>query len=136
MRGNLHKALIFLLNVNGKCRYFLSISFNKTIRSYKFTSIFSKNANITDVFKKDLKLSKRHFVKSFQIRSFFWSIFCFIWTEYGDLLSKSPYSVRIQENMDQEKLRTWKLLKLIQCTIYQQALYNLFYGPTTMKIPI
>ena len=32
-------------------------------------------------------------VKSVQIRSFFWSIFSCIRTEYGDLLRKSPYSV-------------------------------------------
>ena len=32
-------------------------------------------------------------------------------TEYGDLGSKSPYSVRIQENTDQKKLRTWTIPK-------------------------
>ena len=31
---------------------------------------------------------------------FFWSIFSYIWTEYGDLLQKFPYSVRLQENTD------------------------------------
>ena len=35
--------------------------------------------------------------------SFFWSVFSCIRTEYRDLLSKSPYSVRIQENTDQKK---------------------------------
>ena len=44
-----------------------------------------------------------------QIRSFFWSVFSCTQTEYGDLRSKSPYSVRIQENMDQKKLRIWTL---------------------------
>ena len=43
--------------------------------------------------------------KSVQIRSFFWSIFSYIWSEYRDLLSKSPYSVQIQENTDLKKLR-------------------------------
>ena len=46
--------------------------------------------------------SSYHCVKSVQIRNFFWSIFFCIWTEYGDLLCKYPYSVRIQENMDQK----------------------------------
>ena len=32
-----------------------------------------------------------------------------IGTEYGDLWSKSPFSVRIQENTDQEELLFWKL---------------------------
>ena len=37
---------------------------------------------------------------------FFWSVFSCIPTEYGDL-SKSLYSVRIQENTDQKKLCIW-----------------------------
>ena len=44
-------------------------------------------------------------MKSVQIRSFFWSVFSCIWTGYGDLRCKSPYSVRIQENKDQKKIR-------------------------------
>ena len=36
-------------------------------------------------------------------KTFFWSVFSCIQTEYGYLLSKSPYSVRIQENTDQKK---------------------------------
>ena len=36
-------------------------------------------------------------MKSVQIRSFFWSVFSRIRTEYRDLRSKSPYLVRIRE---------------------------------------
>ena len=50
-----------------------------------------------------------HFVKSVQIWSFFWSVFSCIRTEYWDLRSKSPYSVWIQENTEQKKLRIWTL---------------------------
>ena len=50
-------------------------------------------------------VERNHCVKSVQIRSFFWSVFSCIRTEYGDLLRKSPYSVQIQENTDQKKLR-------------------------------
>ena len=32
---------------------------------------------------------------------FFWSVFSRIWTEYKKILSISPYSVRMRENMDQ-----------------------------------
>ena len=39
-------------------------------------------------------------MKSFQIWSCFWSVFFCNQTEYGDLQSKSPYSVWIQENTD------------------------------------
>ena len=43
-----------------------------------------------------------HYVKSVQIQSYFWSVFSCIRTEYGYLLRKSSYSVRIQENLDQK----------------------------------
>ena len=55
-----------------------------------------------------------HCVKSVQIRSFFWPVLSCIKTKYGDLRSKSPYSVRIQENTDHKKLRIWTLFT--QCT--------------------
>ena len=51
---------------------------------------------------------KIHSVKSVQIRSFFLSVFSCIRTEYEDL-RKSPYSVWIQENTEQKKIRTWTL---------------------------
>ena len=35
-------------------------------------------------------------------------------TEYGDLLRKSLYSVRIRDNMDQKKLRIWTLFTQTQ----------------------
>ena len=34
---------------------------------------------------------------------YFWSLFSFIRTEYGDLHSRSPYSVRMRKNKDQQK---------------------------------
>ena len=50
-----------------------------------------------------------HFVKSVQIRSFFWSVFSCTWTEYGEILPVSPYSVWMQEHADQKKLCIWTL---------------------------
>ena len=52
-----------------------------------------------------------HYVKSVETRNFFWSVFSRIWTEYGDLLHKFPYSVRMRENTDQKKLHIWTLFK-------------------------
>ena len=52
---------------------------------------------------------KLHCVKTVKIWSFFWFLFSHIWTEYGDLRGKSPYSVQIRENTDQKKLRIWTL---------------------------
>ena len=41
-------------------------------------------------------------MENVQIRSFFWSVFSCIRTEYRELQSKCPYQVRIQENTDQK----------------------------------
>ena len=63
-------------------------------------------------------------VKIVQIRRFFWSVFCCILTENGDLRNKSLYSVQIKKNTDQKKLCTWKLftqcfLKGVAATVEQ-----------------
>ena len=50
-----------------------------------------------------------HFVKIIQIRSFFWSVFSHIRTEYGEIRIISPHSARMPENTDQKKLRMWTL---------------------------
>ena len=63
-------------------------------------------------------MEANHCLKSVQMRSFFWYVFSCIWTEYGDLLRESPYSLRIQENTDQKKHRIWILF--MQC-IFRQA---------------
>ena len=52
-------------------------------------------------------ISSAYCVKSFQIRSFFWSVFSHIRTKYGETRSISTYSVRMRENTDQKKLRIW-----------------------------
>ena len=56
-----------------------------------------------------------HCIKSVQIRSFFWSAFSCIRTEYGDLRSKSPYAARIKGNTYQKKICIWT--HFTQCTI-------------------
>ena len=54
-------------------------------------------------------LVNQHCVKSVQIRSFFWSVFSHIRTEYGETRIISPHSARMPENTDQKKLRMWTL---------------------------
>ena len=49
-------------------------------------------------------IAVKHCVKSVQIRSFFWSLFIRIRTEYGEILRISLYSARIWENTDQKNL--------------------------------
>ena len=56
-------------------------------------------------------MKKDHCVKSVQTQGFFWSVFSRIRTEYGEIRSISPYSVRIRENRDQNKLRIWTHFK-------------------------
>ena len=50
-----------------------------------------------------------HCMKSVQIRSFFWSVFSRIRTEYEEILRISQYSARIRKSTDQKKLRIWTL---------------------------
>ena len=66
-------------------------------------------------FSKNFYRGRFHCVKTVQIRSFFWSVFSSTRTEYGYLQSKSPCSVRIQENKDQKKLRIW--INFTQCSL-------------------
>ena len=58
-----------------------------------------------------------HSSKNLQIRSFFWSAFSRIWTEYGHFLRKSPSSVRIWENTDQKKLHIWTLFTMCEINV-------------------
>ena len=64
-----------------------------------------------------------HCVRSVQIRSFFWSVFFRIRTDYGDLLSKFPSSVRLRENTYQKKLRIWTLIT--QCLTFFDFQYQI-----------
>ena len=75
-----------------------------------------------------------HCVKSVQIQNFFWSVFSCFQTEYGDLLPKSPYSVRIQENTDQKKLRIWTLFKQYLPSSYRMSVTYKFSKMSLMPI--
>ena len=56
------------------------------------------------------------------IRGFFWSVFSRIRTEYGEIRSISPYSVRMWENTDERKLRIWTLFTQCISTINAKTL--------------
>ena len=79
-------------------------------------------------------------VKSVQIRSFLWSVFSRIRTEYGYLLRKFPYSVRMRENTDQKKLRICALFtQLISLRLCSTAILKNTYFcriPTSMAASI
>ena len=65
--------------------------------------------NISDEAKALRMTEAKPEMKSVQIRSFFWSVFSRIRTEYGEIRNISPYSVRMWENTDQKKLCIWTL---------------------------
>ena len=54
-----------------------------------------------------LNLEENPLRKKFPNTEFFLVRISCIRTEYGDLLRKSPYLVRIQENTDQKNIRIW-----------------------------
>ena len=56
---------------------------------------------------------------------FFWSIFSGVQTEYGEIRSIYPYSVRMRENTDQKKLRIWTLFR--QWHYIRKCSHNCFY---------
>ena len=64
-----------------------------------------------------ISLLSLHYVKSVQIRSLFWSVFSRIRTEYGEIRSISPYSVRMWENTDQRKLRIYYIFSFLESLI-------------------
>ena len=103
----------FLLNTSGGCFCYC----RSTILQKQFIFMFKDFQE--PVIKVALVMIGYHCVKSAQIRSFFWSIFSCIRTEYGDLFRKSPYSVWIQENTDQKKSRIWTLFT--QCIILRNT---------------
>ena len=49
----------------------------------------------------------------------FWSVFSRIWTEYRKMLRISPYSVRMHENMDQNKSKYGSFLRSVYLTSWK-----------------
>ena len=97
------------------CQFYLSLHLRNIPKLYYFFNAISISWNkyqhlslVIIIFLQPI-LMHQHCVKIIQIRSFFWFAFSCVRTEYGDLLCKSLYSVRIQENTQQEKLRIWTL---------------------------
>ena len=68
-------------------------------KNYRFSDDFRMNRS--EIWQRFCRKTLR---KTCPNTEFFWSVFSCIQTEYGDLTRKSPYSVQIQENMDQKKL--------------------------------
>ena len=47
----------------------------------------------------------------------FWSVFFHIWTEYGEMRSKSPYSVRLWENTVKNNSEYGHFLRRQNCSV-------------------
>ena len=65
--------------------------------------------------------SVAHCLKGVQIRSFFWYVFSHIWTEYGELLRKSPCSVQIWENTYQTKTPYLNIFRAVDVLLLNPA---------------
>ena len=77
---------------------------------------------------------RSHCVKSDQIRSFFWSLFSCIRTEYGKILRISPYSARMRGITDQKKLRIWALFR--QCQWWHFWCLYLYFSVWSLVIAL
>ena len=105
--------------------HLLEKSLMENFISFCAMSVLLKVYNFLDTL--DTNASFQNWVKSVQIRRFFWSMLYCIRTEYEDLWSKSPYSVRIQVNTDQEKLCIWTLFTQCKAQMFQKFVKPLFY---------
>ena len=83
-----NKGLFYDSIKNNNLKTFTFLNLKKTLK-IKDKDVIIRGDR--DLFGKILIL--QHWVKSIHIRSYFWSAFSCIRTEYGDLLRKSPYSV-------------------------------------------
>ena len=69
--------------------------FSRRCSFYSFQMLLFIKRKNTKIFSKGIKT----------VKGFSWSAFSCIWAEYGYLIRKYPYSVQIQENKNQKKLR-------------------------------
>ena len=94
---NLNIANLFV-SFQTKKNWCSKLNHRSTLGNSSFTSLLP-NVHVRET----LISSNNLCVKSVQIAIFFWPVFSCIWTEYGDLLHKSHYSVKLQENTNKKK---------------------------------
>ena len=95
-----------LSNINYRVylqRYLSTFSYQLFWRNYQMFDRVLNTSVLADFWLSVTRISLNniHCVKC-PYSEFFWSLFSRIRTEYGDLLRKSPYLVRMQENKDQK----------------------------------
>ena len=71
----------------------------RNLLRYYHTYISYASTEYCSSFTKNTKMIALLSIFSSKIHAEFWSVFPHIWTEYGNLQCKSPFSVRIQEKM-------------------------------------
>ena len=103
------------------------LNHRSTLGNSSFTSLLP-NVPVGEI----LISSNNLCVKSVQVAIFFWPVFSCIWTEYGDLLHKSHYSVKLQENTNKTKIPIWRLFMRwmftwIYISIYGTGLLTITY---------
>ena len=73
---------------------------NENYRCVSSAKSFTLGCCVGGVLKRCYFLLVDHCVKSVKIRSYFWSIFSCIWTEYGDLQSNRKYGPEITPHLE------------------------------------
>ena len=102
----LNLMMMFIcLALDGKYPFWANLIFTIKVGTEPNSNIL----NLVALFNFFFCTGNTHCVKGVQIQSFFWSVISRIRTEYGELRSISPYSVRMRENTNQKKLRIWTL---------------------------
>ena len=76
-----------------------------------------------------------HCMKNVRFSEFFWYVFSHIRTEYGGLLCKSPYSVRIPDNTDQKNSKCEHFLRSL-CLRLKSFAFSSEHTPRKMKFCI
>ena len=69
------------------------------------------NHNLLDRYHNPLTVEQPSLRKKCQYLELFWSTFSRIWTEYGEIRTISPYSIRMQEYTDQNNSRYGHVLR-------------------------
>ena len=117
----------------------MELSCKKIVSGWKPLSIFAKSSKSS---MSGAWLNSKYTSRLFSLQlpslrekcpysELFWSAFSRIRTEYGEILRISPYSVRMRENMDQNKSEYGHFL---HCAYYSWIVQAVAHSPVNSKV--
>ena len=114
VKVNRHRSVVLLSTLN-MCHYpfliFLLLPLNRYICSERIT------VTIVPVWTLTICHGNYSLREKCPYSEFFWFVFACIWTEYGEIWSISPYSVRMRENTDQKNSEYERFLRIVFVTV-------------------